>query len=98
MPCKKRTLFRDAVGAAKVTPDQTAHDIEQTGDVILGFTHTLGALDPYRIHLSTQVGQRPIVQKSGQVITCKGKDLAAPDANEQFHILVADDTVVDGAC
>ena len=58
--------------------------------MILGFHLSFGAFNAERAQILAQSHQRPLVEKAGEIVRAVGKQLAAPDSDEEVEKLALD--------
>ena len=58
--------------------------------MVLGLGLSLGPFDADALQICAQAGERPFVEKAGEVIGCIGQQLAAADADEEIEELPLD--------
>src|SRR5260370_1107715 len=80
------TLYR----CSELPGNQTRHDLAEDRCVVFGLVLAFDALDTEINEVGAQSGQRPLVQKTGQVIGSVGQQLAATDADEEVEIFAGD--------
>src|SRR4051812_49298581 len=95
MPLEELRLLAEV--RFEVTAREAGHDLEQDSDIILGLARRAGALDPEPLQIFAHPRQRPLVQKTGQIIGGIGQQLAATEANEKSEEFLADSAIVRGS-
>src|SRR5690242_13317743 len=91
---RRQMLFEDPPlildGRGEVSADQARHDLAENRRVILGLMLVLDTLDAEHAEILAQARQRPLVEKTGEVVRAIGKQLAAADADEEIEEFTLD--------
>src|SRR6266852_1188155 len=69
---------------------QPRHDLAQDRGMILGLGLAGSPFDAELLQIRAQPRQRPLVQKTGEIVGPIGQKLAAPDADEEIEIFALD--------
>lgn len=77
-------------GRVKLTDRETRHNFTKAGDVVFGLMAPVDTLNSHLRKIAPQVCQRSFVQETSEIEGGVGQKLAAPDADEEFEILLLD--------
>src|SRR5262249_31979581 len=79
-PCRRR----------EPAADKSGHDLAEDRSVILGFGFAGNTFDAKFAQVCAQTRERPLVQKSGEIIGGIGQKFPAPEADEEIEVFAPD--------